>query len=338
MKKFAPYLLILAVGLVSLTLTASDASAQSCQHLHQLSKKLIAQNIEKKKCKLCACEKMETYVMKHRVQASILSDCDCDETNDIQCDDYHMHANSGDGDNEEWACVWSPDDDSNGGVILNTGDASYQSSGIPNDCIFDATITRVIKYCKDSADDPGLAWPRAGYHNGTWKITCGGNRLARGRLEGVEGVDPSYERLYSAGGGGDLAAHNPLPCGIPNPGFAAGFDDCDGFNCYLAGWQVGCLKGGTTDLFFRFSCPPSGTYDKDEVDNIADCEGGDLFVINDFRGKQICITPTQSWKVKACYSGGVSIDITNLPCNQWGGNWCVRLEGVISIKATNCLQ
>jgi hypothetical protein len=336
MRKFAPYLLVLAVGFLALALMTSNASAQSCQHLHQLSKKLIAQNIEKKKCKLCACEKMETYVMKHRVQASILSDCDCDETNDVQCDTYHQHANSGDGDNEGWACVWSPTDDSNGGAIINPSDASYQSSGIPNDCIFDATITRVIKYCKDSTDisNVGKAYPRAGYHNGTWKITCGGNRIARGSLQGVEGVDPAYNRSYS---GIDRSAHNPLPCGISNPRVEPS-DFCHGSECYLAGWQVGCLKGGTTDLFYRYQCPPTGTYDKDEVDNIADCAGGDLFVINDFRGKQICITPTESWKLKACYSGGVAIDITNLPCNQWGANWCVRLEGVISIKATDCLQ
>jgi hypothetical protein len=272
---------------------------------------------------------METYVMKHRVQASILSDCECDETNDIQCDEYHEHANSGDGDNEEWACVWSPDADSN----LGPSDDDYQSSGIPNDCIFDATITRVVKYCKNSTDSPGLANPRSGYHNGTWKITCGGNRLARGRLEGVEGVDPSFERTYGSLG---LAAHSTLPCGITRI-FASGICNVD-LACHIPGWQVGCLKGGTTDLFFRFSCPPTGTYDKDEVDNIADCEGGDLFVINDFRGKQICITPTQSWKVKACYSGGVSINVNTLPCNQWDANWCVRLEGVISIKATDCLQ
>jgi hypothetical protein len=334
MKKFAPYLLILAVGLLSLTLTASDASAQACQHMHQLSKKLIAQNIEKKKCKLCACEKMETYVMRHRIQASILSDCDCDETNDVQCDDYHGHPNSGDGDNELWPCVWDPVQDPNIPHPNIDSLSMYQSSGIPNDCIFDATITRVIKYCKDSTDpaNVGKAYPRAGYHNGTWKITCGGNRLARGRLEGVEGVDPSYERTYQV-----RSTHEFLPCGIANPNINS-TDFCDGEECYLAGWQVGCLKGGTTDLFFRYQCPPTGTYDKDEVDNIADCEGGDLFVINDFRGKQICITPTQSWKLKACYSGGVAIDQNNLPCNQWDANWCVRLEGVISIKATNCLQ
>jgi hypothetical protein len=280
---------------------------------------------------------METYVMKHRVQASVLSDCDCDETNDVQCNDFHAHPNSGDGDFEGWACVWSPTDDTNGGAIINMEEADYQSSGIPNDCIFDATITRVIRYCKDSTDpaNVGKAWPRAGYHNGTWKITCGGNRIARGRLEGVEGVDPSYERTYVQP---DYLAHLFLPCGIDNSGIAAGDDFCDGWQCYLWGWQVGCLKGGTTDLFFRYQCPPTGTYDKDEVDNIADCAGGDLFVINDFRGKQICITPTESWKVKACYSGGVAIDQNNLPCNQWDASWCVRLEGVISIKATDCLQ
>jgi hypothetical protein len=332
MKGFPSYLLILAVGLLSLTLTASDASAQSCQHLHQLSKKLIAQNIEKKKCKLCACEKMETYVMKHRVQASVLSDCDCDETNDLQCNDFHAHPNSGDGDFEGWACVWSPTDDTNGGAIINMEEADYQSSGIPNDCIFDATITRVVKYCKDSAGTPGRAWPRAGYHSGTWKIRCGGNRIARGRLEGVDGVDPSYERPYGLG----RLDHDPLPGGASNPGIIP--DSCDDLNCYISGWQVGCIKGGTTDLFFRFSCPPSGTYDKTEVNNIADCEGGDLFVINDFRGKQICITPTESWKIRACYSGGNAIDTNTLPCNQWGDQWSVRLEGVIAIKATNCFQ
>jgi hypothetical protein len=280
---------------------------------------------------------METYVMKHRVQASVLADCECDETNDLQCNDFHAHPNSGDGNFEEWACVWSPLDDPNLGPIprpIATSD--YQSPGIPNDCIFDATITRVIKYCKDSADvnSVGKAWPRAGYHNGSWKITCGGNRIARGRLEGVEGVDPAYGRSYSTN---DRTAHDPLPCGIANSGITTG-DFCSTPDCYFAGWQVGCLKGGTTDLFFRFSCPPSGTYDKTEVDNIADCEGGDLFVINDFRGKQICVTPTESWKIKACYSGGVAIDHNLLPCNQWGANWCVRLEGVISIKATDCLQ
>jgi Tfp pilus assembly protein PilV len=333
MKRFTPHLLILAVGFLALALMTSNATAQSCQHLHQLSKKLIAQNIEKKKCKLCACEKMETYVMKHRIQASILANCDCDETNDVQCDEYHAHANSGNGELEGWACVWSPTDDSNGGAIIGV-DADYQSSGIPNDAIFDATITRVMKYCKDSTDNPGEAYPRAGYHNGTWKITSGGNRIARGSLYGVEGVDPSYERSYTSTARTD---HNTLPCGISNSGITTE-DFCEGSDCYLAGWQVGCLKGGTTDLFYRFQCPPTGTYDKDEVDNIADCAGGDLFVINDFRGKQICITPTESWKIKACYSGGVAINNTLLPCNQWGNNWCVRLEGVISIKATDCLQ
>jgi hypothetical protein len=151
-------------------------------------------------------------------------------------------------------------------------------------------------------------------------------------MQGVEGVDPSYERPYS---GDDRSAHETLPCGI----FKFNVSEfCDGADCYFTGWQVGCLKGGTTDLFFRYQCPPTGTYDKDEVDNIADCAGGDLFVINDFRGKQICITPTESWKLKACYSGGVTINEDNLPCNQWGGSWCVRLEGVISIKAVDCLQ
>jgi hypothetical protein len=336
MKGFPSYLLILAVGFLSLTLTASDASAQSCQHIHQLSKKLIAQNIEKKKCKLCACEKMETYVMKHRIQASVLSDCNCDETNDVQCSTVHKHPNSGNGNLEGWPCVWDPDLDPNVPYLVN-GMLTYQSSGIPNDCIFDATITRVVKYCKDSTDpaNVGQAYPRAGYHNGTWKITCGGNRLARGRLEGVDGVDPSFERPYEVAEC-RLTCHGTLPGGQSNPGIEP--DVCDGSQCYLPGWQVGCIKGGTTDLFFRFSCPPSGTYDKTEVDNIADCEGGDLFVINDFRGKQICITPTQSWKIKACYSGGNAIDQDKLPCNQWGDQWSVRLEGVISIKATDCLQ
>jgi hypothetical protein len=330
MKKFAPYLLVIAVGFLSFTLTASDASAQSCQHIHQLSKKLVAQNIEKKKCRLCACEKMETYVMKLRIQASIIADCDCDETNDVQCNTFHGHPNSGDGNTEYWACVWDPGLDPN---IPFTPADTYQSPGIPNGCIFDATITRWVKYCKDSTNNAGSSKPRAGYHQGIWKIRCGSNRLAKGRIDGVDGVDPSYERAYSIG---DRADHDPLPGGASNPGI--GEDFCADEECYLPGWQAGFIKGGTTDLFYRYQCPPSGTYDKTEVDNIADCEGGDLFVINDFRGKQICIAPKESWKIRASYSGGNAIDPNKLPCNQWQDLWVVRLEGVIAIKAPRCFQ
>ena len=328
MKKFAPHLLVLVVGCVMLALTSSDVLAQACQHLHQLSKKLCAQQITPVACKLCVCEKMETYYIKHRIRASILADCDCDETNGFQCAKYHQHPNSGNGDNEEWGCVWDPSDDP---TIPDEFD-NYGGQGIPNDCIFDATITRWVKYCKDSTDNAGFAWPRAGYHSGTWNIKCGTERLANGSLAGVDGVDPSYERGYNSS---DRDAHGSLPGSQRND---IGPDFCDGEDCYLPGWQVGCLSGATTNLFFRFQCPPTGTYDKDEVGNISQCELGDLFVINDFRGKQICITPNQSWKLKACYSGGNAINEDALPCNQWGDQWSVRLEGVISITATNCIQ
>ncbi len=349
MKKFAPHLLVLVAGCVMLALSATDALAQACQHMHQLSKKLNAQQITSVACKLCVCEKMETYYVKHRIRASILADCDCDETNDRECNKLHQHPNSGDGDFEGWACVWSPSDDTTGPIIPPDG-ASYQSSGIPNDCIFDATITRWVKYCKDSTDNPGLAYPRAGYHSGTWTIRCGTEKLANGSLSGVDGVDPSYERPYALTTWVDDSgeefesrdfvvrkAHDPLPGGQSNSNVVSP-DFCDGANCYLAGWQVGCLSGATTNLFFRFQCPPTGTYDKDEVSNIADCPLGDLFVINDFRGKQICITPVTKWVLKACYSGGNAISPTKLPCAQWADQWSVRLEGVISITATNCIQ
>ncbi|HHT9163009.1 MAG TPA: hypothetical protein ACFYEB_14285 [Candidatus Brocadiia bacterium] len=341
MKKFTPYLLILMVGFLALALMTSNALAQKCQHMHQLSKKLQKQQITMLNCKLCVCEKMESYIIKHRIRASVLADCDCDETNDRECDKFHQHPNSGDGDNEGWACVWSGLDDPTG-PIIPPEDASYQSSGIPDDCIFDATITRVVKYCKDTEDFPGDSWPRGGYHSGTWRLICGTERVANGSLQGVDGVDPSYERPYDVVGSLTARdAHELLPCGQPahlGDDFDTGGDPCEGGECYLPGWQVGCISGSTTDLFFRFQCPPTGTYDKEEVGNIADCELGDLYVINDFRGKQICITPREDWKIKACYSGGNAIDFTANPCDQWSTDWCVRLEGVIAINATDCIQ
>ncbi|HHT9126239.1 MAG TPA: hypothetical protein ACFYD6_10540 [Candidatus Brocadiia bacterium] len=334
MKKFAPYLLILLVGFLALALMTSNALAQKCQHLHQLSKKLQKQQITMLNCKLCVCEKMESYIIKHRIRASVLADCDCDETNDRECDKFHQHPNSGDGDNEGWACVWSGSDDPTG-PIIPPEDANYQSSGIPDDCIFDATITRVVKYCKDTADHPGSGFPRSGYHSGTWKLICGTERVASGSLHGVDGVNPCADKRST--GSIDRSDHQFLPCG-QTAGCAANEDPCDGAACYIAGYQVGCILGSTTDLFFRFQCPPTGTYDKEEVGNIADCELGDLYVINDFRGKQICITPTEDWKIKACYGGGNYIDCTTNPCDQWATDWCVSLEGVIAINATDCIQ
>lgn len=328
MKKFVPHLLVLVVGCVMLAFTASDALAQGCQHLHQLSKKLNSQQITSLGCKLCVCEKMETYYVKHRIRASILKDCDCDETNGYQCPKYHEHPSSGDGEYEEWGCVWDPSDD----PTIPNEESNYGGQGIPDDCIFDATITRWVKYCKDNTEAPGSAWPRAGYHFGTWNIKCGTEKLANGSLSGVDGVDPSYERSYDTD---DRAAHDGLPGGQSNDIDA---DDCAGADCYLPGWQVGCLSGVTTNLFFRYQCPPTGTYDKDEVGNIADCTLGDLFVINDYRGKQICITPTKSWVLKACYSGGNAINPSKLPCAQWADMWSVRLEGVIAIRTDNCIQ
>src|SRR3972149_4927207 len=97
MKKFAPYLLILVAGFLSLALMTSNALAQKCQHLHQLSKKLQKQQITMLNCKLCVCEKMESYIIKHRIRASVLAECDCDETNDRECDQYHQHLKSGGG-------------------------------------------------------------------------------------------------------------------------------------------------------------------------------------------------------------------------------------------------
>ncbi|MBI4007502.1 MAG: hypothetical protein HY354_03295, partial [Planctomycetes bacterium] len=221
------------------------------------------------------------------------------------------------------------------GPIIPPEDANYQSSGIPDDCIFDATITRVVKYCKDTADHPGSGFPRSGYHSGTWKLICGTERVASGSLHGVDGVNPCADKRST--GSIDRSDHQFLPCG-QTAGCAANEDPCDGAACYIAGYQVGCILGSTTDLFFRFQCPPTGTYDKEEVGNIADCELGDLYVINDFRGKQICITPTEDWKIKACYGGGNYIDCTTNPCDQWATDWCVSLEGVIAINATDCIQ
>lgn len=325
MKKFTPHLLILIVGFLSLAFMASNALAQvRCEHLHQLSKKLHKQTIDVD-CKFCACEKMEVYRIKHKIKASILQDCDCDETNDEECEFNHGHPTSDTGDFEERGCVW--------------GDPSV---GIPGDSVFTANITRVVKYCKDGdnqgSDEPNM--PRAGYHQGTWRIddSLTGCKLANGRLNGVDGVDPSFERPYSSSDRFDH--HGTLPCDNNNDrSNNPGPDSCEGSECYIPGWQVGCLTGGTTDLFFRYQCPPPGSFTSPEVGNIDECpeivgcEGHGIDnVIEDDRGKQICIDGNESWKIKACYSGGNFITDRN-PCDQWDDDWCVRLEGVITIKA-----
>ncbi|HLG29616.1 MAG TPA: hypothetical protein VI387_05340, partial [Candidatus Brocadiales bacterium] len=245
MKKFTPHILILIVGFVSLALMASNALAQQskCEHLHQLSKKLNKQ-VSTATCTTCVCEKMEVLRIKHHIEASILQDCDCDETNDKECDKLHGHPSSDLGEFEPRGCIWE------GG-----------SKGIPGDSLFIANITRVVKYCKDNDDYPGFAWPRAGYHFGTWRIvdSLTSRKLANGKLEGCDGVDPSFERPYSQT---DRDRHQNLPggqdCVYDNE------DVCDGSECYLPGWQVGCITGGTTTQFFCYQCPPPATYRKTE--------------------------------------------------------------------------
>lgn len=312
MKKYVLQILILTVVVLSLTLTASDVSAQSCQHIHQLSKKLISQVNVLLSCRLCVVEKSETFVIKQRIMASISADCGCDETGDAGCGSSHGHPNSANGDFEPQGCVWEE-----------------LSSGIPDNSMFDATITRWIKYCKDGTDNPFASYPRAGHHGGVWKIvdSLSGGTLARGILQGLDGVDPSFERPYTAS---DRSAHSTLPGGQPNN---PGPDFCDGADCYIPGWQSGVILGLTTDLFFRYQCPPPGTYTLTEVAIISDCPLGGLFVINDSVGRQICVTPTARWIIKALYSGGSKIDPTKHPCDQWSDNsWSVRLEGVIYIN------
>lgn len=315
-QKFVPYLLILVVGFLSQTLTATDTHAQErCEHFHQFSKKLVAKQIQIESCFLCSCEKVETLVTTSHIKAAILADCDCDETNDAECGKSHGHPNSADGEWEARNCIW--------------GDPSI---GIPDNSMFDAIIVRRIKYCVDASDNFGLASPRAGHHSGIWRILSGldGQLLACGSLQGLDGVDPSYERSYTSE---TRSAHATLPGGQPNPNI--GPDFCDGSECYLPGWQSGVILGNTTDRFFRYQCPPPGTYDMTEVANIQDCSPDGTFVILDSSGKLICITPTANWKLKACYSGGNQINPSKNPCEQWGDDWSVRLEGVIYISACN---
>ena len=333
MKKFTPHILILIVGFVSLALMASNALAQQskCEHLHQLSKKLNKQ-VSEATCTTCVCEKMEVLRIKHHIEASILQDCDCDETNDKECGYDHGHPSSDTGEFENRGCIWE------GG-----------SKGIPGDSLFIANITRVVKYCKDNDDLAGFAWPRAGYHFGTWRIvdSLTSRKLANGKLEGCDGVDPSYERPYALltpwvdGSGEELEsrdsarkAHHNLPGGQDCSHEFGDEDACDGSECYLPGWQVGCITGGTTTQFFCYQCPPPNTYTKTEIDNISQCTTGCVTqVFPGLEDKQICVVPTDEWKIKACYSGKNCINPDLNPCEQWGEDWSVRLEGVIAIRA-----